>query len=235
MLFLPRLHSRSFFTALRSVDDLPSPPSVCHLQDVIAQSKLPHRTSSFCYSADLLLHECTRSPPADLSSCRSIHASLANIGLDTLSFAADHLLRAFSLLGSLPKADLVFSKVIRPTLFTWNAIISAHSEHGDADSSLMLYRHFHEEGFNPDKFTFFAVLKACSVDLLIAEGRLIHKQILLGDLAWVEVLAITLMDMYAKGGCLEDADRVFQNLPFKNVVSWNVMISRKEGKAWMPI
>ncbi|MCO5549375.1 hypothetical protein L7F22_002846 [Adiantum nelumboides] len=228
MLLLPRLLSRSYSTALQSVDELAFRTSLLckegHLQNVVAPSNLQH-ASSFCSSADLLLQECTRSQIADLSSCRFLYASLASIGLNSLPFAADHLLRAFSLLGSLREADMVFSKVAKPTLYTWNSIISAHLEHGDADSCLTLYWHLQEEGLKPDKCTFFAALKACSADLMILEGRLIHQHILRSALESVEVLAITLIDMYTKGGCLEDADSVFKDLPFKNVVSWNVMIS----------
>eukprot|EP00250_Pteridium_aquilinum_P001599 c11793_g1_i1 orf=3-461(-) len=77
---------------------------------------------SFTDYVDFLLQECIRLPD-DLSACRQAHASLVNIGLEAQAFVADHLIRAFAIAGSLSEADMVFFKVVKPSLYTWNAII----------------------------------------------------------------------------------------------------------------
>ncbi|MCO5592863.1 hypothetical protein L7F22_046867 [Adiantum nelumboides] len=46
------------------------------------------------------------------------------------------------------------------------------------------------------------------------------------------VLGTALVDMYAKCGVLQKAQKVLEELPFRNVVSWNVLIAGylKEGQ-----
>lgn len=195
-----------------------------HLEKVRPRTHFMH-AAKFSDSADFLLRECTQLRE-DLSTCRQVHASLVNMGLDAHALVADHLVRAFALSGSLSEANMVFYKVMKRSLYTWNAIISAHTEFGDWEIALLMYHQLQQEGLIPDKCTFFAVLKACSAKLMIEQGRLVHEHIIQCALASVEVLAITLIDMYAKGGYLEDARRIFDDSSNQNVVSWNVMISR---------
>jgi pentatricopeptide repeat protein len=41
---------------------------------------------------------------------------------------------------------------------------------------------------------------------------------------WIVFLGNSLVDMYAKFGSMEDANKVFSEMPSHDVVTWNVMI-----------
>lgn len=82
-----------------------------------------------------------------------------------------------------------------------------------------------ETGPEPNEITLIAVLSACAsigaLDLGIwidkyASKRGFHRNIYVGT---------ALVDMYAKCGNLEYALRVFEDMPVRNEVSWNTMIS----------
>ena len=47
-------------------------------------------------------------------------------GLDIISVLADHFIRFFSINGSLLEVSLTFCKVEKPTVYSWNAAISAY-------------------------------------------------------------------------------------------------------------
>jgi pentatricopeptide repeat protein len=58
----------------------------------------------------------------------------------------------------------------------------------------------------------------------LEEWRLAHEQII--GSGWHSDLFVesSLVDMYAKCGSLEEAWRVFNNMPSRNVVMWNTII-----------
>ncbi|KAH7420545.1 hypothetical protein KP509_13G011700 [Ceratopteris richardii] len=81
-------------------------------------------------------------------------------------------------------------------------------------------------GPDPDGVTFICVLKACGSIGAIEKGRQIHAEIDKKGLLKTDVaIGTALVDMYAKCGALAAAQEIFDELPSRNVVSWNVLIS----------
>ena len=82
------------------------------------------------------------------------------------------------------------------------------------------------EGIDPDAVTFICILKACgmvgsleigdNIGVKVREKGFLQKDIMLGN---------ALVDMYFKCGAIEKAQEVFEQLPVRDVVSWNAMIS----------
>ncbi len=76
----------------------------------------------------------------------------------------------------------------------------------------------------PDSVTFVGVLNACASILALEEGRCVHQQIV--ECGWDSDVFVgnSLVGMYAKCGSIEDAWRVFNKMPSRNVVTWNAMV-----------
>ncbi|KAH7421941.1 hypothetical protein KP509_13G082600 [Ceratopteris richardii] len=169
-----------------------------------------------------LLQVCTKKK--DLTAARQIHTLIQKSQLRLVTSLANNLIRLFALCGSLPEAGTVFRDVKKPTLLTWNAIISAHAKFGEGMHALQLYRNMLQSGQEPDKITFLSILKACSNAGALIVGRSIHEQIIMSDVNLDLALGNTLVDMYAKCGSLEEAENIFRRVPDRNVVSWDVII-----------
>ena len=76
-----------------------------------------------------------------------------------------------------------------------------------------------------DALTCSFALKACARALALSEATQIHSQLLrLGFEADV-LLVTTLLDVYAKTGHLDAAKKVFDEMPKRDIASWNAMIS----------
>ncbi len=82
-----------------------------------------------------------------------------------------------------------------------------------------------EEGVQPDPVSFVGVLNACASVVALKEGRRAHEQIVQSRCESDVFVGSSLVDMYAKCGSMEDAARVFNKMPLRNVVLWNTMIS----------
>ncbi|WCJ18625.1 pentatricopeptide (PPR) repeat-containing protein [Euphorbia peplus] len=114
----------------------------------------------------------------------------------------------------------------KPTnVLVWNLLIRAYSWDGPFEESLNLYYQMLQKGIQPSKFTFPCVLKACSVLQRVEDGKKIHFYAKRLNLDRDVYVSTALIDMYAKCGCLMDARMVFDEMPVRDVVSWNSLIS----------
>lgn len=169
-----------------------------------------------------LLQECTR--VRDLGNARRVQALMVCSGLDTVSFCADYLIRFFASCGCLLEAIKAFGQVLAPTVYTWNSIITAHAKLGDGKTALQMYCRMQQKGIDPDRVSFSCTLKACSIVGYVDVGRIIHTQVLNNGLVVDSAIGNALIDMYAKCGSLEDAQRVFDELPQRDVITWGAII-----------
>lgn len=142
----------------------------------------------------------------------------------------------YSQLDCIEHARQVFDKTLSKTIYVWNAIFRALTLAGDGEEVLRLYRRMNRVGIPSDRFTYTYVLKACvtseSLIWLLRKGKEIHAHILRhGYESHVHIMT-TLVDMYARLGCVSNASYVFNAMPMRNVVSWSAMIAcfAKNGK-----
>ena len=82
-----------------------------------------------------------------------------------------------------------------------------------------------QEGLSPDAVTFVCSLKACGCIGAIAQGIELHNDIEKAGLLRNVSLGTTLIEMYAKCGSLEKVQAVFNQLPSKDVIMWNALMS----------
>ncbi|XP_042021914.1 pentatricopeptide repeat-containing protein At4g32450, mitochondrial-like [Salvia splendens] len=72
---------------------------------------------------------------------------------------------------------------------------------------------------------FMALVKSCGENEALAEAKSVHKH-LLKTMAHLEVRMYNqIIEMYSKCGSMEDAFAVFDQMPERNLTSWDIMIS----------
>ncbi|KAH7281714.1 hypothetical protein KP509_36G060000 [Ceratopteris richardii] len=81
------------------------------------------------------------------------------------------------------------------------------------------------EGFSPDGLAYASILKACGYKGAAQKGKRIHAGIVEEDpLRNGRGVSAALVEMYANGGALAMAQKIFNALPVRDVVSWTVLI-----------
>jgi pentatricopeptide repeat protein len=95
---------------------------------------------------------------------------------------------------------------------------------GQGQKSLELFWQMEQKGVEPDPVTFVGVLNACASLSALGEGRRIHQQIIQSGLESAVFVGSSLLDMYAKCGSIEDAQKVFNKMPMHDVVTWTAML-----------
>lgn len=161
---------------------------------------------------------------ADDRAGEKLHHLLIRLGYDGDVYFASQLVHMFLACGSLPEAVQAFDKLSSIDLFLWNAVILAHGRLGSDRQALKLYHQMQKAGGTPDGHVLVVALKACSGLGSLDEGRLIHSYVIQRGLGSDVFILSNLIHMYSNGGSMEDAQRVFDAAPVRNVVAWNTLI-----------
>ncbi|KAL5728205.1 hypothetical protein ACHQM5_001317 [Ranunculus cassubicifolius] len=77
----------------------------------------------------------------------------------------------------------------------------------------------------PDSYTFPFVIKSCIGLGLLEEGLKVHGMVINTGFVSDVFVCNSLIVMYAKLEDIECAERVFDEMPVKDLVSWNSMMS----------
>lgn len=107
----------------------------------------------------------------------------------------------------------------------WNVLMNGYVKCNLAFEALKLFRHMLALGGEPDEFCVTTVLTACARMEALSQGKWIHEYVKKRKGMELDVFVATaLVDMYAKCGCLDMAEEVFERMPKRNVFSWAAMI-----------
>lgn len=170
-----------------------------------------------------LLKLCTKRKA--LAHARRVRSHLAKHGLDSTRFLGEYLVQTLVRCGGLQDALDVFRRLQTRTSFSSTALIWAFAGAGRSKEAIEVYRRMQEEGLEPDKYTFISLLKACGSMSNLEQGRRIHAEAVKYNCDSDLVVGTCLVDMYARCESLVDAHCVFQGLSYRDLVSWNAMLS----------
>ncbi|XP_057754257.1 pentatricopeptide repeat-containing protein At2g34400 [Arachis stenosperma] len=169
----------------------------------------------------------------DLELGRWVDGFVVDNGMEVNSYVGSALISMFGKCGDLESSRRIFDGMVRRDAITWNALISGYAQNGMADKAVSLFHCMKEEGIVPNKITLTTVLSACATIGALDLGRQIEEYASQRGFQHDIFVATALVDMYAKSGSLDSAQRVFNDMPRKNEVSWNTMIAAfaSHGKA----
>ncbi|OMO78085.1 hypothetical protein COLO4_24857 [Corchorus olitorius] len=126
--------------------------------------------------------------------------------------------------GELELAYKVFEESSVRDLVSWNSLINGYVRSGRAKEAIGVYRKMQEEEVEPDEVTMIGVVSSCAQLEDLKLGREFHKYIEEHGVNLTIRLANALMDMYIKCGNLEGAQRIFDNMEEKTIVSCTTMV-----------
>eukprot|EP01018_Ginkgo_biloba_P011239 Gb_08863 [translate_table: standard] len=154
-----------------------------------------------------------------------LHAHLLITGLNLNVFLETKLANMYAICGSMVEARLIFDKTSERNGFLYNMMIRGYAGNGPFDEALTLYYQMQQAGIQPDNFTFPFVLKACASLSALQEGKEIHYHIVRSGFESDVFVGNALIGMYSKCGSIGMARQLFEKMPKRNVVSWNVVIA----------
>ncbi|EEF30593.1 pentatricopeptide repeat-containing protein, putative [Ricinus communis] len=139
--------------------------------------------------------------------------------------ACTAMITGYMKLGFIKLAEKLFKEMSTDNVVTWNAMISGFIENSRAEDGVKLFRTMVGFGIRPNPSTLSSLLLGCSELSALQLGRQVHQLVCKSPLASDMTAGTSLVSMYCKCGDLEDAWKLFLELPRKDVVTWNAMIS----------
>ncbi|XP_027335855.1 pentatricopeptide repeat-containing protein At4g16835, mitochondrial [Abrus precatorius] len=127
--------------------------------------------------------------------------------------------------GRVELAERLFRDMSMKTLVTWNAMIAGYVENGRAEDGLKIFKTMLETGVKPNALSLTSVLLGCSNLSALQLGKQVHQLVCKSPLSSDTTAGTSLISMYYKCGDLNDAWELFVQIPQKDVVCWNAMIS----------
>ncbi|KAJ7299040.1 hypothetical protein O6H91_Y317700 [Diphasiastrum complanatum] len=161
---------------------------------------------------------------AALEDGKLVHSYVVLHGLQSNVFVLNCLIDMYAKCGSIDDAFNIFEDMPTRDTVSWSAMILGYVRCGKAQKALELFRQMQDEQVEPNSVTFIGTLKACSSISALEDARILHAQIIRSGLQADVHVMNCLLDMYSKCGSIEDAWRVFNELPSQDLVSWNSMI-----------
>jgi len=126
--------------------------------------------------------------------------------------------------GCVDYALKLFCEMPEQNIVSWNAMLAGFVQNGCSDDALILFRQMRQRGVNADSVTVASVLPACADLASLQHGKEVHEDVVRYGAQFNICVRNALVDMYAKCGSIEDARKVFDETPLRNVISWTAMI-----------
>ncbi|KAK3199283.1 hypothetical protein Dsin_022698 [Dipteronia sinensis] len=160
------------------------------------------------------------------SSCEEIVSAeklfRAGYNLDLISW--NSMISGYLKCGSIEKAKALFDNMSEKDVVSWGAMISGYAQHDRFSETLELFQEMQLEGIMPDQTILVSIISACTRLAALDQGKWIHTYIRKNGLKINAILGTTLIDMYMKLGCVENALGVFHGMEEIGVSTWNALI-----------
>lgn len=155
---------------------------------------------------------------------RKAHGAAVKTGFRWDAYTASSMMEMYTMLGREDVARQLFDEMPQRALVLWNMMIRCYVRCGRYASAVALAEEMERSGLTPDRVTLVSAVIACSRAGDLSLGRRIHDY-MDGVFGFSLPLANALLDMYMKNGCLEEAVKLFEQMPVRNIISWTILVS----------
>ncbi|KAK9049377.1 hypothetical protein SSX86_031655 [Deinandra increscens subsp. villosa] len=151
-----------------------------------------------------------------------VHAHAIKTGFNDFSSVSNAAITMYSGCGDLQAAQMVFKILKYKDRVSWNTIITGYAQENMSRDAILAYLQMQQQGIEPDEFTVGSLLSTLDsvvcVDMILAT---VMKNSLVSKTEVANALVSTL----SKHNAVDEAYSIFSETSFKNLISWNSMIS----------
>lgn len=159
-----------------------------------------------------------------LSVGRATHGLILKRPMGTPLAVGNALMDMYAKCERLIEAKQIFDELPERDIVSWTCLISGLVQCKRPKESLALFWNMQNSGIEPDEIILTSVLTACASLGALNYGRWVHEYIDRRGIKWDIHIGTSMIDMYAKCGNIKMALQVFNDLPCRNVLTWNALL-----------
>ncbi|XP_039114157.1 putative pentatricopeptide repeat-containing protein At3g05240 [Dioscorea cayenensis subsp. rotundata] len=183
----------------------------------------------FCFDPEVMVsivQACTFLK--SLEQGRWIHGYLVKCGFFPCIVIENSLMDMYAKLEQVDSANLVFRKMENRDIISWNTLMSSFVKNDRAHEVLQYLSEIHSkcsDDLLPDFVTILSSIDACSEIASLQQGQILHCYAIKSGFSCDTFVSNALIGMYAKSGRIDFAKDIFKEMEFKDLGSWNTMIT----------
>ena len=156
---------------------------------------------------------------------RQLHCIMIKRNFEGSLIVGNAVVDMYAKSGELTDAKRKFELISNKDNVSWNSIITGYAHNEGEEDALRLFQRMMLEGTMPDEASFASIISACSNSPAFKEVTQLHCLSIKCNLDLGSYVGSSLIDMYAKLGELEDAMKIFMEMPERTVSSRNALIA----------
>ncbi|XP_058089949.1 pentatricopeptide repeat-containing protein At1g14470 [Magnolia sinica] len=136
------------------------------------------------------------------------------------------MISAYARNGDLMLAREFFDKMPEKNVISWNSMIAGYAQNGQSATAVELFKEMSTtKNMKPDEVTVVSVVSACGHLGTLELGRWVVDFIARNKIQLSISGYNSLIFMYSRCGSMEEAKRVFHDMPSRDIVSYNSLIA----------
>ncbi|KAA8540595.1 hypothetical protein F0562_024486 [Nyssa sinensis] len=126
--------------------------------------------------------------------------------------------------GETGRARELFEKMPVRDAVSWGTLLAGYVQMNQSKEAIKLFDWMIDLAVFPDNIALVSVLSACVQLGELEKGKTVHNFIEQNGIQLDVFLLTSLVNLYAKCGCIESAREIFDSCPKKNVFTWNALL-----------
>ncbi|MBA0704262.1 hypothetical protein Golax_016532 [Gossypium laxum] len=157
---------------------------------------------------------------------RSLHGFVIKQGIEVNAPLKTALTDMYINCGDETTAMNLFESSHGRDLISWNALISTYVKNNQAHEAFLVFSRMVSE-VEPNSVTIINILSSCTHLAHLPQGHCLHSYMIRRESSLGRNLSLqnAFITMYARCGSMRNAEKIFETLTRRNIISWNAIIT----------
>eukprot|EP00257_Ricinus_communis_P026674 XP_025014088.1 pentatricopeptide repeat-containing protein At4g32430, mitochondrial [Ricinus communis] len=151
---------------------------------------------------------------------RQVHGLSIKRGYGKHVSVGNVLISTYSKCEIIEDAKLVFQNMLERNVVSWTTMISI-----DEENAVSFFNEMRYDEVDPNDVTFVGLIHAITIGDLVESGKTVHGFCIKSGFSLEPSVQNSFITMYAKFGSAEDSMKVFEELNYREIITWNALIS----------
>ncbi|PKA61213.1 Pentatricopeptide repeat-containing protein [Apostasia shenzhenica] len=135
------------------------------------------------------------------------------------------MISGYAQAGMIEEACRIFTSMESRDSVSWSAMIAGYAQNGLGEEALRCFVEMGRSRVRINRSAFACALSTCADIAILECGMQVHGKLVKAGYGLGSFVGNALLAMYFKCGNVDEAYKIFQEMPQKDAVSWNTMIA----------